>query len=42
MSTKMWISLFVLLCGTGFVTCNSPPIFLRNIDLAVIKENTPV
>ncbi|KAG8178249.1 hypothetical protein JTE90_000350 [Oedothorax gibbosus] len=39
---EVWITTFVLLCGTGIVTSNSPPIFLRNIDLAVIKENTPV
>ncbi|CAL1292837.1 unnamed protein product [Larinioides sclopetarius] len=38
----MWLSFLVLLCSTACVFCNSPPIFLRNIDLAVIKENTPV
>ncbi|KAF8763163.1 Cadherin-87A like protein [Argiope bruennichi] len=32
----------VLLGSIAYVSCNSPPIFLRNIDLAVIKENTPV
>ncbi|GIY08017.1 cadherin-87A [Caerostris extrusa] len=39
---EMLFPILVLLCSTGHVICNSPPIFLRNIDLAVIKENTPI
>ncbi|XP_054711474.1 cadherin-87A-like [Uloborus diversus] len=36
---KRFLLLFSALAS---VLANSPPIFLRNIDLAVIKENTPV
>nr|XP_042894521.1 cadherin-87A [Parasteatoda tepidariorum] len=38
----MIFSALVLFSYLGLSVANRPPIFLRNIDLAVIKENTPI
>ena len=46
MVVKLWLIplsyLMVTILNTCPINCNRPPVFIKNVDLSVIQENTPI